>query len=412
MKILFITDNFPPEVNAPASRTYEHIKQWQARGADVTVITCVPNFPSGKPFKGYKNKLYQWENYHGINVLRVWTYMTANEGFLKRILDYLSFMIMSVFASFFLRRPDVIIATSPQFFSACAGALIGLIKRRPWVFEVRDLWPESIKVVGAINQSFAIKVLEKIELWLYKNASLIIVVTKGFKNFIENKGIPSSKIEVVTNGVDLNFFKPKAKPNELLNSLQLRDNFVVGYIGTHGMAQDLTVIIRGISVFQQKFPKSNVKFLFLGGGAGKSEVVTLANSLEIENTIFLDFVPKEVVSDYWAILDFAITHLRPDPMFDVVIPSKIFECMAMGIPLLHGVSGESSEIVVANKAGLAFQAGDPNSFAEALEKVFLNSELRAEMKQNALKTANTFSRESLAQKMYSRIESQLRKASK
>jgi len=170
MHILFLSDNFPPEVNAPASRTFEHCREWVKLGHQVTVVTCAPNFPSGKVFGGYENKLWQQEVMDGIRVIRVWSYITANEGFLKRVLDYVSYMAMAVLASFFVRKVDVVIGTSPQFFTACAAYLVGLCKRCPWVFELRDLWPESIRAVGAMKESRVLDWLEKLELFLYRKA--------------------------------------------------------------------------------------------------------------------------------------------------------------------------------------------------------------------------------------------------
>ena len=149
MKILFLTDNFPPEVNAPATRTYEHCREWIRQGAEVTVITCTPNFPQGKVYKGYTNKPYQQEMMDGIHVIRVWSYITANEGFIKRTLDYISFSVTSFLAGLF-QQADIIIATSPQFFTALSGRTLSFWKRKPWIMEVRDLWPESIKTVGAM----------------------------------------------------------------------------------------------------------------------------------------------------------------------------------------------------------------------------------------------------------------------
>jgi len=168
MHILFLTDNFPPEVNAPASRTYEHSREWVKSGEQVTIITCAPNFPKGKVFSGYKNKLWQTEVIDGIKVIRVWTYITANEGFFKRTLDYVSFMISAVIASFFVKKVDIVIGTSPQFFTVCAAYLVGLFKRKPWVFELRDLWPETINTVSAIKSRKLLFFLERIELFLYR----------------------------------------------------------------------------------------------------------------------------------------------------------------------------------------------------------------------------------------------------
>lgn len=180
MKILFLTDNFPPEVNAPATRTYEHCKEWGQQGAEVTVVTCAPNFPQGKVYKGYSNKLYQHETMDGIHVIRVWSYITANEGFLKRTLDYISFSVSAFFAGLF-QQADIIIATSPQFFTALSGRTLAFWKRKPWIMEVRDLWPESIKTVGAMKDNPIIRYFEWEEKRCYRSADKIVVVTDSFK---------------------------------------------------------------------------------------------------------------------------------------------------------------------------------------------------------------------------------------
>ena len=169
MKVLFLTDNFPPEVNAPATRTYEHCCEWVKKGVEVTVITCAPNFPDGKVFNGYKNKVYQTEIIDGIKVVRVWTYINANKGFIKRILDYLSFMVASFLAGIFIKT-DIIVATSPQFFTSISGRWLSFWKRKPWIMEVRDLWPESIKAVGAMKTNLAITFFEFLEKRMYKSA--------------------------------------------------------------------------------------------------------------------------------------------------------------------------------------------------------------------------------------------------
>ncbi|HQN57918.1 MAG TPA: glycosyltransferase family 4 protein, partial [Saprospiraceae bacterium] len=215
MRILFLTDNFPPEVNAPASRTYEHCIEWVRRGVEVTVITCVPNFPQGKVFDNYKNKWRQKETMDGIRVIRVWSYISANEGFGKRILDYVSFGVTSFLHGLFVKT-DLIVATSPQFFTAVSGRWLSLCKRKPWVMEVRDLWPESIKAVSAMkSDNMIFSYLEWVEKRLYKSAKKIIVVTDAFRDKIASRGIDKNKISVVKNGVLMEKFKPVEKNRQL-----------------------------------------------------------------------------------------------------------------------------------------------------------------------------------------------------
>ena len=193
MKILFLTDNFPPEVNAPASRTFEHCREWVKLGAEVTVITCFPNFPAGKIYSGYKHRLFQREIIDGIKVIRLWTYVAANKGIVRRSLDYLSFGIISFFVGLF-SKCNVIVATSPQFFTAVSAAAISFLKRKKFVFEVRDLWPESIIGVDVMNENIIIRILEWIERLLYRGAWKIIVVSEAFTDAIVKMKIRRDKI--------------------------------------------------------------------------------------------------------------------------------------------------------------------------------------------------------------------------
>ncbi len=226
MKILFLTDNFPPETNAPATRTYEHARAWVAAGHEVMVLTTVPNFPTGRIFSGYRNKLWQREIIDGIRVVRVWTYVTANEGLLKRSLDYLSFGVSGAIGGLFLPAPDLIVATSPQIFTALGACVLAWIRRRPFVFELRDLWPDSIVAVGAMSEGPLLRALRRLEYWLYHRAARIVSVTNAFKQILVANGVPQEKIAVIRNGVDLKAFIPGPKPVELARSLGLEGKFI------------------------------------------------------------------------------------------------------------------------------------------------------------------------------------------
>ena len=316
MKILFLTDNFPPEVNAPATRTFEHCLEWVNQGEDVTVITCVPNFPQGKVYKGYKNKLYQEEVVKGIKVIRVWTYIAENKGFFKRTLDYISFSISSFITGIFVQA-DIIIATSPQFFTALSGRTLSFWKRTPWVMEVRDLWPESIKTVGVMKDNLFIKYFEWQEKRCYKSATKIIVVTKAFKKEIIKKGTAQSKIEVITNGANLSFYEPVEKNKGLLKKLNLDGKKVLGYIGTHGMAHKLDFILN----CAKKMEHLNIHFLFIGSGSEKENLLQKSQVENITNVTMLDSVPKDELIEYLSLLDIAIINLKKDKLFKTVIPS-------------------------------------------------------------------------------------------
>jgi glycosyltransferase involved in cell wall biosynthesis len=399
LHILFLTDNFPPESNAPASRTFEHCREWVRAGHQVTVITCAPNFPKGKVFNGYRNRLWQQEGMDGIRVIRVWSYITANEGLVKRIMDYQSFMLSATLAALFVRRVDLVVGTSPQFFTVCAAYLVSCIKRIPFVFELRDMWPESIKAVGAMKDSAVTKVLERIEMFLYRKAARIVVVTHSFKDTLIRRGIDGEKIEVVTNGVDLSHFSPQVRDTQLLTQHGLDGKFVAGYIGTHGMAHALETLLRAAIVLQQTPGAENIRLLFLGDGARKAELVKQAQEMSLGNVLFLDAVPKDQVKQYWSLLDVAVIHLRKTELFTTVIPSKLFECMGMGLPVLHGVAGESADIVVREKVGEVFESENAQQLVEGLLRMRDQPEAYADYQQHGLAAAIGYDRRHLALKM-------------
>lgn len=403
MKLLFLTDNFPPEVNAPATRTYEHCCEWVKSGIDVTVITCAPNFPKGKVFEGYKNKLYQKEKIDGINVIRVWSYIVANKGFFKRSLDFVSYSISSFIAGLFIKS-DIIIATSPQFFTAISGRKLGFWKRTPWIMEVRDLWPESIKNVDAMKDGVVIRLLEKQELKCYKRAKAIVTVTDTFKKVIIEKGIDPNKFAVVKNGSNLDLFKPQDKPAELLKKLNLLDKFVIGYIGTHGMAHKLDFILDTAKQVNDTF----VHFLFIGDGAEKENLVILSKKLKLSNVTFLDTIGKKEISKYIALIDVALIPLKKSDLFKTVIPSKIFESAAMERPILLGVDGESRGIIEKYQAGLYFEPENQKALIEAIGRLKNDNELYHRCQKGCKKLAMDFDRKKLANQMLEFIKLQIK----
>lgn len=404
MHILFLTDNFPPEVNAPASRTFEHCREWVKEGHQVTVITCAPNFPTGKVFAGYRNRVWQNEDMEGIRVIRVWSFITRNEGFAKRILDYLSFMVTAFLASLLVRGVDVIVATSPQFFTACAAYAVSAMKRKPWIFELRDIWPESIRAVGALKKERLLDLLERLELFLYRKATLVVSVTNAFKQNLVNRGIDPAKIFVVTNGVDTSRFAPIPKDRELLTNLNLDDAFVVGYIGTHGMAHGLDTLIDAAKILANTERAARIRIVMLGDGAHRKKLQDRAKHEGLDNIIFINSVPKSQVTRYWSILDVSIIHLIKSDLFTTVIPSKMFECMAMAIPILHGVEGESAEIVIQHEIGLTFEPENHLALVERLLVLHDDWEMRERLAQNGPRAAVHYDRRALAANMLKVIE--------
>lgn len=399
MHILFLTDNFPPETNAPASRTFEHAREWVAAGHDVTVITCAPNFPQGKVFNGYRNRIWQQEDMAGIRVIRVWSYMTSNEGFALRILDFMSFMLSGFLAALFMRKPDVIVGTSPQFFTAVAAWATGAVKRKPFVFELRDIWPESIRAVGAMQESRALDLLEKLELFLYRRAAAVISVTHSFKRDLVARGIDGYKIHVVTNGVDSSRFRQMPKDTALAAKLNVEGCFVAGYIGTHGMAHALDTLLDAAAILQDDPQTQHIRILFLGHGAARDGLMVRAVDMGLTNVIFRASVPRDAVPGYCSVLDVALIHLRRTELFTTVIPSKMFECMGMAIPIVLGVEGEAAEIVRQSAAGVTFEPENPLQLAEQLKLLSGEPQSLKEMSSAGVAAAQTYDRTALAHAM-------------
>lgn len=401
MKILFFADNFPPERNAQASRVYERACYWVDWGHQVTVLTCAPNFPEGKVFPGYKNKWRQIEKMFGIRVVRLKTYIAPNTGRFRRILDFLSYMVAAFVAGLFEPRPDLVVATSPQFFGALGACVLAMLRRRPFVLELSDLWPESVVAVGVMKPNIGLRLLVKAELWMYRRAVRIVALTKAFKLNLVGRGVEPSKIGVVINGVDLSRYGSRERDEDLAKTLGLKEgDFVVGYIGTLGLAHALE------SVLQAALDgDAQVRFLFVGPGAEREKLVARAKQMGLQNVIFVPAQPKETMPAYWSLCDVALVHLKDTPLFETVIPSKIFEAMGMGRPvLLAAPKGEASEILAESGAGLWVPPERPQELMEAVRLLKSHPTLYQRLAANSLGAAPRYSRERQAREMLAILE--------
>ena len=405
MRILFLSHYFPPEVNAPASRTYEHCKQWVKDGHEVTVVTCAPNHPRGKVYEGYRNKLFQRDEKDGIQVIRLWTYVTANEGFVKRTLNYVSYMVAAVFATPFLPKADVVISTSPQFFNGLAGYFVSRLKRIPWVLEIRDLWPESILVVGAIKNKAIIRFLEFLEMFAYRKAERIVPVTDSFKRYMVGKDIAPEKIEVIKNGVDLDFYQATPTNNALFRELGLEGKFVASYFGTHGMAHHLETILEAAQILKEQ---PDIVFLMVGDGADKARLETMRAQMCLKNVMLLGQQPKDKMPLLWGGSNVSLVLLKKSDLFKSVIPSKIFESMAMQKPIILGVEGESREIIEAANSGRCIEPENATQLAEKIMELYSDNALCIELGENGRKyVAEHFDRVVLARRFESLLQSLL-----
>ena len=354
MKILFFSHYFPPEVNAPANRTYEHCRRWADAGHDVTVVTNVPNCPDGVVYESYRNRVRpQVEMIDGIRVVRVWSFIAPNARSNRRILNYASYLVSAVWAALWLKKPDVVVATSPQFFCGWAGVWASRLKRVPFVLEIRDIWPESIAAVGAMRDGKRVRYLKWLEKRMYQAADHIVAVGTGYRDQITPK-VPEMReqISVIPNGVDGESYQPQPADEQFLEAYGLQDKFVCSYVGTTGMAHGLDVVIRAAQRAKAA-GRRDIAFMIVGDGANREALEQQVATEGVEAWVkFTGRLPKEKMATVLASSDCSLIHLRKTDLFATVIPSKIFETMAMERPIIMGVAGPAREIVMEAGAGV------------------------------------------------------------
>ncbi|MFT4538008.1 MAG: glycosyltransferase involved in cell wall biosynthesis [Planctomycetota bacterium] len=382
MKILFLTHYFPPEGNAPASRVSSMCGRWAAAGHEVTVVTCVPNVPDGIPYQGYRNRWLQEEQLDGVRVVRVWTWLAANRGSLGRILNYMSFCLTSAWRAWRLPKCDLVIATSPQFFCGWAGVWAARAKRRPLVLEIRDIWPESIDAVGALGsggwiRSTAMRYLAWLERRMYAAATKIVTVGDGYQQKLLERGVPAERIAVITNGVEDALFWPRPADARLRAQAGATEtDFLVGYVGTVGMAHGLEVLVDAARLARDR-GLQRLRFVVVGDGACLSD---LRSQVEGDDSLPLTFIgrrPKQEMPNWLASLDACCIHLRDKPTFRTVLPSKIFEAAATSRPILLGVRGEAQRIVDRLACGVAFEPESAEGLVAAAQELMAKPERAA-----------------------------------
>lgn len=358
MRIMVFSHYYPPEVNAPAARTSEHCRIWARDGHDVTVVTCAPNHPAGKVYGGYRNRIFQSEIVDGVRIIRIWTLLAQNRNVVRRSLNYISYFISALLVLPWLPRSDIIVSTSPQFFCGLAGGGASVFRRVPWLLEVRDLWPESIHAVGALRKGLATRVLAWLERFAYRRADCIVAVSDAFVPHIANGLRAPEKIDVITNGVDLAEFNPDKALPDIKAQLGLSDKFVAVYAGTLGMAHGIGTIL---DAAERLLPEKNIAFLIVGDGADRERIATERERRQLDNVILLGQRPREDIPALLGASDAAVVLLRRRDAFTKVLPSKMFEAMAMRRPIVLGVAGHARDLLDKAHAGIAIT---PESGAE------------------------------------------------
>jgi glycosyltransferase involved in cell wall biosynthesis len=386
MRILFFSHYFPPEVNAPANRTHEHCREWAAAGHEVHVITCTPSHPHGRPFAGYEASSFRrlfrgvprpYERIDGIHVHRVWTWLAPNRGVAWRVLNFLSFVPGALLRARRLGRFDVAVGTSPQFFCAVAAWLYARLRRTPWVFELRDLWPESIPAVGAMRRSRVLALLERLELRMYRDASAVACVTRAFAENLASRGIDRRRLHFVPNGIVPAFWRQGSREEGRAALGAADGEILVGYVGTIGMAHGLRTTLEAAAVLRDTH--AHVKFVIVGDGAELPDLRAVAAAQGLTNVRFTGLLPRDRMPSVLAAIDIALVTLRPSDVFRTVLPSKMFEAMAAGRPVVLAVDGEARATLERARAGVAVTPGHLGAFVSAIERLSRDAVERARM---------------------------------
>jgi glycosyltransferase involved in cell wall biosynthesis len=415
VKILYVSQYFPPEMGAPSARASELARHWARAGHEVSVLTGFPNHPTGvvpAEWRGRLRRLAFRETVDGVNVFRTWLWPLPNRKAHERIRNYASFWISSSLQGLGMPRPDVIIATSPQLLVGLTGWWLGFAKDVPFVFEVRDLWPESLTAVGAGDENSLLHhVLAKVARFLYDRSNHIVVVTPAFKEHLIRKWhVPAEKISVVENGVETDLFAPQdlAEASGLRAQLAGPGRFLVCYIGTMGMAHGLETLLAAAAELQRQ--KSNVTFLLVGEGAEKERIRSLVLNRGLDSVVFLDQQPREKIPAIISASDACLVLLKKTDVFKTVIPTKMLEFMACARPVILGVQGQAQAILDAAGAGMAIEPENSSDLVKAILDLQANPGLCAAMGQKGREhILQNFSRRQTAQKYVQILETVISK---
>ena len=365
MKILYISQYFPPEAGATQTRAFENVRYLKSKGHDVTVLCEIPNHPAGIVFKGYRGRLYKREIIDGIRVLYIRVFTSQKKNFLTRMAFYLSFMVGASMAGMLLLRQkfDLIYATSPPLPAAGAGLWISFYKKNPFFFEVRDLWPDSAIELGELKNSLVIIMAKKLEQMCYERATKVIVVTNGIeKTLKEQKQIPGSKVELIPNGATIDsFYRDKAGGERLRSDLGLDNKFIVLYAGILGIAQNLETLLKAANELRGC---PDIHFLVAGAGPKKKELETMAARLELKNLDFIGERPRKDMPQLYSAVDAALVPLAKNDLFKHARPSKIFDAWSCETPVILGIDGEARQLLNQCGGGLFYQPDNYESLAQ------------------------------------------------
>jgi lipopolysaccharide/colanic/teichoic acid biosynthesis glycosyltransferase/glycosyltransferase involved in cell wall biosynthesis len=362
MKILILTQWFEPE------STFKGLlfaKELAARGHEVQVLTGYPNYPGGVLYPGYRIRPWMRETLDGIDVLRVALYPSHDNSGLHRAFNYLSFSLSAaVFGTALIRKPDVIYVYHPPITVGLAAAVIGIFRRTPFVYDIQDLWPDTVAASGMMTNRAALGLLGWACKFVYRRANHITVLSPGFKETLVNRGVPPEKVDVIYNWCDEASMAPHDGPR-----MQLAETgrFCILFAGMMGRAQGIESVLNAAQICRTTAPSA--EFIFIGGGVDRSRLESMAGQMELSNVRFLPLQPMSAMGNILADADALLVHLKDDPLFRITIPSKTQAYLVAGKPIIMGVRGDAADLVRRSNSGVFCEPGNPQSIADAVKEL-------------------------------------------
>lgn len=395
-RIFYLTQHFFPENQAAAFRATESALLLQEEGFEVVLITGFPNLVAERKKGKYRGRLLVRENYKGLEVVRLYTPLDTKKGAFVRLLNYCSFMILAVGVGLFMKKPTTVYASSPPFFVALAGLILATMKRARFVPEIRDLWIDFAVLLGQLKNNSVIAVMRVLEKIIYRAADRIVVVTEGYRDHLVGLGVKEAKIRVIHAGVDFDQLI-KGNGEKVRAELNLTNHFIVGYAGNVGLAQGLEVMVRAANLMRDE---QNLAFIVVGDGADHRRLTEVAKYLKLNNIYSRGQVTREEAADYMSAFNCCLVLLINDPLFNLTLPSKLFECLANSRPVLLGLGGEAEEIIRRSESGLIFNVQDPASLVQQIRYLKDNQMMAIAMGENGRRYVNEkFERRKLVNKL-------------
>lgn len=376
MNILIYTQYFLPETNAPANRWGYFARYLAQQGHQVTVLTSFPNHPQGKILPGYKNQWKKVEKKDGITIIRNWTYITSSRKFLPRLLNYLSFAYSSYRNSRAIKNLDLVIVSSPPLFVALQGRRIARGNKIPFILDLRDMWPEAAVSTGYLRRGLIYSLAERKARQVYREAKRIIVNSPALAEALEDKGVKKEKIVFIPNGVDVSSFIPTLDVSQIGEQYNLRGKFVVLYSGLLGFAQAMGTVIEAANILKEH---SDIIFLIVGTGPKAKKLKLQIERKKLNNVILAGAKPHRLIPDFMSWADVCLIPYVNRETFQKNIPSKMYEYMAGGKPIIINLKGEAARIIEKEQAGLVVSADSAQSLAKGILQLFYDPLLRKQM---------------------------------